>query len=101
MKFFKNPKWIAVIILFSISVGGLFLLKRWVDKKADVSSSSIALETAGSETFEKDGVKYLEANWKELVLLDYKTGERGGDLRRYENQMVRIPGYIVPLTDEV
>jgi hypothetical protein len=102
MKSKNLTRWTIAGFLFCVAVIALIFLKKWVDQKTPTTGSSkIALETSGKDSFEKDGVKYLEGNWKELVLLNYKTGERGGDLQRFENQMVRIPGYIVPLTDEV
>lgn len=96
-----RPKYIIAGLIFVAAIIALVGFKKWVDQKADVSSATISLQTAGKDTFPRNGINYLELNWKELVLLDYKTGERGGDLNKYAGQMVRIPGYIVPLTDEV
>jgi hypothetical protein len=100
---FKTPYKLAVLA-FLLGLGGaaLWTLKQKLDAKIGGNvSSDIALETKGDKFTERDGVSFRETNWKELVQLNVETGERGGNLSSFENKMVRIPGYIVPLTDEV
>lgn len=37
--------------------------------------------------------------WKDLKLLDVETGRAAASLSRFDGQLVRVPGYIVPLED--
>lgn len=99
----KLKVWQKVSLMFAVMAiagAGLFYLKLKLEKKMS-PSTDIALETGEVRFVEKDGVKFRETNWKELVQLDYQSGERGELMGKIENTMVRIPGYIVPLTDEV
>ena len=89
------------VFLAALILAGLVWLRFWVDQKADASSAKIAIQAGGNASVAKNGTSYMEANWKDLVQLDYNSGARGADLRRFENKLVRIPGYIVPLTDDV
>lgn len=98
----KTPyKFALVAFLLGLGAAALWGLKAKIDQKVGDPSSNIALESKGEKFVERDGVRFRETNWKELVQLDVETGERGGNLNSIENKMVRIPGYIVPLTDEV
>ena len=98
----KHKSWAIFITLFAMITVGLIFLKKYVDKKTGASdaSSKIAIESK-SKFYEKDGVRYRDTNWKELVELDYQSGAKTETLTAIENTMVRIPGYIVPLADEV
>ena len=98
----KQKKLILFAFLFGFGVAGLVYLKSYIDKKsgADQASSKITLE-GKKKIYEKDGFQYRETSWKELVELDYQSGKKTDTLTQIENTLVRIPGYIVPLTDEV
>ena len=39
--------------------------------------------------------------WQDLLGLDYRSGEADGFLKELHDQMVRIPGYAVPLEDSM
>jgi hypothetical protein len=93
-------KWLIIGSVLIISASVLIIIKSKLDDKIS-TSSNIALESSGDKFVEKNGIKFRETNWKELVQLDYKSGEKTEVLKQVENQMVRIPGYIVPLADEV
>ena len=100
----KKPlRWAFFAFVFSFAVTGLFYLKSRIDQKVDSSlgnPNKINLQGDGSfKSFSKGGVSFRETNWKELVQLDYKSGKKSGNLPEIENKMVRIPGYIAPLTD--
>lgn len=98
----KALRWALIAFISSFAVAGLFYLKSKIDQKVDqtlVTSSTVNLQNDGSKSFSKGGVSFREVNWKELVQLDYKSGKKSGNLNEIENKMVRIPGYIVPLTD--
>ncbi|MBC87013.1 MAG: hypothetical protein CL677_07515 [Bdellovibrionaceae bacterium] len=41
-----------------------------------------------------------EVTWKMMYRLDYETGEGPDELMKMDGKVVKIPGYIVPLTDE-
>ena len=45
--------------------------------------------------------EYVEVDWNLLRKLDYQTGVAEEDLRKHDGQRVKIPGYIVPLDDEI
>ena len=55
----------------------------------------------GTPYFEIFGNRFRDTNWKELVLFDYDSGSRPEFFSQIEGQRVRIPGFIVPLTDEI
>ncbi|MEZ4814990.1 MAG: DUF3299 domain-containing protein [Bdellovibrionota bacterium] len=99
----KMPYKIALLaFLLGVGAAALWTLKKKLDEKISSNvSSNIDIESKGEVFVERDGVKYRDSNWKELVQLDVESGERGGVLAQIENKMVRIPGYIVPLSDEV
>lgn len=101
LKLKTSHKLALVAFLLGIGAAALWGLKKKIDQKIGDPSSNISLESKGENFVEREGVKYRDTNWKELVQLDVSSGERGGNLASIENQMVRIPGYIVPLTDEV
>ena len=42
-----------------------------------------------------------EVTWEELYKLDYKTGSAPDSLKKLNNTKVRIPGFIVPLSDDM
>ncbi|MCO5113553.1 MAG: DUF3299 domain-containing protein [Bdellovibrionaceae bacterium] len=43
--------------------------------------------------------KPVEIDWYLLSKLDYKTGDAPRELKRLHNKMVKMPGFVVPLTD--
>ncbi len=44
--------------------------------------------------------KVTEIKWEELYKLDYKTGKAPDSLKKLNKTKVRIPGFIVPLSDD-
>lgn len=43
----------------------------------------------------------IEVDWRKLGELDYITGIPSDDLKKLDGQTVRVPGFMVPLEDEV
>jgi len=43
----------------------------------------------------------IEIDWRTLAKLNYRTGEMPEELRRLDGQIVRMPGFVVPLEDYV
>lgn len=41
----------------------------------------------------------ISVNWTLLYKLDYETGKAPDDLKKLHGKRVRIPGYVVPLSD--
>lgn len=41
----------------------------------------------------------IEIDWYLLSKLDYKTGDAPRELKRLHNKLVKMPGFVVPLTD--
>lgn len=46
-----------------------------------------------------DSDRPVEIDWYLLSKLDYKTGDAPRELKRLHNKMVKMPGFVVPLTD--
>ena len=63
----------------------------------------LGFNTAGSKfgggLFAKKGDSVPEINWEMLYSLDYKTMEGAAELMALDGKYVKIPGYIVPLSD--
>jgi hypothetical protein len=43
----------------------------------------------------------VEIDWRLLGQLDYISGKAGGELENLDGKMVRIPGFMVPLEDDM
>ena len=43
----------------------------------------------------------IEIDWRTLAQLNYRTGEMPEELRKLDGQIVRMPGFVVPLEDYV
>lgn len=124
-------KRIVVIVLAvaaSVAVGATFiyLKKRAVDTashmsqgadpapptvpSADAAASAITVGTKASEEKElsekeepkpqKKGM-ITEVKWEDLYKLDYKTGKAPDSLKKLHKTRVKIPGFIVPLSDDM
>jgi hypothetical protein len=55
--------------------------------------------SSSKTTPKDDGI--LRLTWKELEGLDHLTGKMSPQIQKVNNQTVKIPGYIVPLTDDL
>jgi hypothetical protein len=42
-----------------------------------------------------------EVNWRDLGELDYITGEATGNLKKFDQKSVKVPGFMVPLEDNL
>src|SRR5688572_26329044 len=75
------------------------------DESSKDSSSAIALGNARDKKAEeakpakKGGV--TEIKWEDLYKLDYKTGNAPESLKKLHKTKVRIPGFVVPLSDDL
>lgn len=74
-------RWIAIASVFAASVAGGFWLFRSVDGGAVADAA--------------------EVEWKTLGDLDYITGRASADLKSLDGKMVKIPGFMVPLEDNM
>jgi uncharacterized protein len=63
------------------------------------SGSTSQGTTSDSEPQTAEGATKL--TWKDLEGLDYLTGKMSARIKGLNNQVVKIPGYIVPLTDDL
>jgi hypothetical protein len=45
--------------------------------------------------------QYAEVDWNLLRQLDYKTGQAQAELKAQDGKRVKIPGYVVPLDDDM
>lgn len=116
MKEFKqNIKKIIILFSFVFLISIMFFIVKDRFFGAEFSTSNYPVKPEANQNQSKDSsdvqiskptlnVKgtegYKDLSWKDLVQLDYQTGEKKGNLKDFENQLVKIPGYIVPLTDE-
>lgn len=80
MNFFKNRIVIGICVLI-VAVAGLLLGK------------SIFWSGSGNSN------QPIEIDWYLLSKLDYKTGKAPRELKRLHDQWVKMPGFVVPLTD--
>jgi uncharacterized protein len=69
-----------------------------VAQKINVTFEDESFSKEG-ESPKDDGIPRL--SWKELEGLNYLTGTMSQQIQNLNNQTVKIPGYIVPLTDEL
>jgi len=44
--------------------------------------------------------RVIDISWRDLRQLDFQTGQMSDALRELENQLIKIPGFIVPLVDD-
>jgi hypothetical protein len=56
------------------------------------------LKTSGQTQFRQGAPEIL--NWDRLDMLDYRTGNAPDWLKDLSGQVVRVPGFIVPLEDD-
>jgi len=72
--------------------------KSVIPAKADPKSSEIAV---GGKSPAKPSSGAVEITWELLYELDYKTGKMPDKLRALNKKRIRIPGFIVPLSDDL
>jgi hypothetical protein len=73
-------------------------------KSSGDASSAIAVGADDSTDKTKEPAKkngYSEITWETLYQLDYKTGKMPDSLKKLNKTKVRIPGFIVPLSDDL
>lgn len=46
-----------------------------------------------------NSAKTPELWWRDLQLLDYRSGKVPAELKKYDGSVVRVPGFIIPLED--
>jgi len=72
--------------------------KSAIPTKADPKSAEIAV---GSKPSTRPASGATEITWELLYELDYKTGKMPDKLRALNKKRIRIPGFIVPLSDDL
>ncbi len=72
--------------------------KSAIPTKADPKSAEIAV---GNKSSTRPGSGATEITWELLYELDYKTGKMPDKLRALNKKRIRIPGFIVPLSDDL
>lgn len=89
----------AAIIFFAVLVGVVFWL-RYANRSQLMQYSEIAPngERVGKE-IARDTI--AEVYWDELARLDYKTGVIPKELQVHHKAIVAIPGFAVPLEDDI
>lgn len=77
----KRMQFLATLAVFVASlVGGFYLFQ---------GASNLSLGDV------------VEVDWRLLGQLDYISGKAGGELERLDGKTVRIPGFMVPLEDDM
>ncbi len=61
----------------------------------------VRLLQAGSSGRDKGIKAEKDVYWANLASLDYNTGEAPVELKELEGKIVRIPGFVVPLSDNI
>lgn len=75
------------------AIGGSPLLAM---SAADLRADEHGLDRAAAPIA---GTDTVEVGWRLLAELDYRTGERSDALKKLDGQIVKVPGFIVPLED--
>ena len=97
----KTPQIMMIVALILAPVGGM-LLHTWMSnptpqpKPADLSNGA-APETAGEGA--SGAVKIIE--WPDLAQYDLKTGKPSELLKNLDGRLIRLPGFMVPLEDNM
>jgi hypothetical protein len=68
-------------------------------KEQENSSKSSEIKIGKPTTKSSSGA--VEIAWELLYELDYKTGKMPDKLRALDKKRIRIPGFIVPLSDDI
>jgi uncharacterized protein len=96
----QRNRWIfrvASIALFGVVVLGM---RPMVTLPADMADAGVPLDvlTAEIERAAAAGDP-ITLDWKTLATLNYRTGEMPESLKKLNGQLVRVPGFMVPLED--
>lgn len=95
----QRNRWIfraASIALFGVVVLGMRpMVTLPATMTADLSSDALAAEIARAVVSGDP----ITVDWKALAALNYRTGEMPETLKKLNGQLVRIPGFMVPLED--
>jgi hypothetical protein len=62
---------------------------------------TIRLLQAGTGAQDRNAKAEKDVFWAELATMDYTTGEAPKDLSALNGKVVRIPGFVVPLSDNI
>ena len=97
MQFFRMVK--RAFVFVSAVTAFVWVMNR------DQGHPNFAAEKAEKQPKINLGIAYAQGklprvDWKLLRGLNYRTGEVAADLKKFDGQQVRIPGYMVPLDDE-
>lgn len=68
---------------------------------AQGKSQSSQIAVGGSNAAPKSSGGATEVTWELLYELDYRTGKMPENLRKLNNKRVRLPGFVVPLSDDM
>lgn len=71
---------LTILVFIASLVGGFFLFQR---------ASNFAMGDV------------VEVDWRLLAELDYISGKAGGELEKLDGKNVRVPGFMVPLEDDM
>jgi hypothetical protein len=80
-------------------------LQQIYDSSTQSDSSAITVGNAKEdktlEVHENRDAGITEVKWEDLYKLDYKTGKMPDSLKKLHKTKIKIPGFIVPLSDDL
>jgi len=100
----NRPILLGALLLVALLAFGYSKKFREIEvaQRTNITFEEDKVEAVGSpapEPRRSDGIPRL--SWKDLEGLDHLTGKMSRQIQELNNHTVKIPGYIVPLTDEL
>lgn len=100
---FKLKLALGLFLVVVLGIGGYFGLDFFTqdeeEQSEDYNQQAIDSGKKRPEVKKnKDGIYVV--GWRILYQLDYKTGKAPKEVKKLHNEIIRIPGFIVPLSDD-
>jgi hypothetical protein len=96
----QRKRWIfrgASIALFGVVVLGM---RPMVTLPNDMTAAAVSFDALPAELARAVATgDPITLDWKALAALNYRTGEMPETLKKLNGQLVRVPGFMVPLED--
>lgn len=102
MAFFGRRVIPIFFFLFLGAIAVSFLVKKPTGPVVDFANSlNQEAGVSQQDSTSPSGMKTSMIDWRLLRELDYKTGRAGEKLKAMDGKRVRIPGFMVPLEDDL
>jgi hypothetical protein len=86
----KNIKFAYFVLLFFLGFGSMYLIDQGVNS-SDIDTEALEVPNDG------DDLPLIE--WTMLQKFDHKTGKGPKELLALDGKVVKMPGFVVPLSD--